>query len=34
MVEGFDRIYQIADGQIRLGDDAGNLEVLSAPTLR
>jgi putative ABC transport system ATP-binding protein len=34
MVEGFDRVYQIADGQMRVEDDIHNLEKLSAPNLR
>jgi putative ABC transport system ATP-binding protein len=34
MVEGFDRVYQIADGQMTVGDDVQNFEMLDVTSLR
>lgn len=34
MVEGFDRVYQIDDGQMRLGDDVQNLQMFDAASLK
>ena len=34
MVEGFDRVYQIADGQMTVGDDVQKFEMLDVSILR